>query len=133
MSPQAQSIRCRTLLLALVTTMLLTLAVSAQAQPADIHAPLARTATANARAQDLRHLRAGASPATTYSSAATTGALPGPPTWPAHPQPIKAVPAADDSSDVNWTTIGLGLAGSLLAVSGIFALTGRHRRLSATP
>ena len=68
---------------------------------------------------------------------ATTQSLPGPPTWPAHPQPIKAAPAADDSSGVNWTTIGLGLAGSLLAVSGIVALTGRRsrrlHRLSVTP
>ena len=109
MSPQAQFIRSRTLIPALVAAVLLTLAVSAQAQPAD--------------------------PSTV--AAPPTRVLAGPPTWPAQPQPIKAVPVADDSSAVNWTTIGLGLAGSLLAVSGFIALTGRRsrrlRRLSVTP
>jgi hypothetical protein len=109
MSPQAHFISRRMLIPALVAALLLTPAVSAQARVTD---PSGAAAT-------------------------PTRVLAGPPTWPAHPQPINAVPAADDSSSVNWATIGLGLAGSLLAVSGIVALTGRRsrrlRRLSVTP
>lgn len=125
MSPQACFNRYRTLVPALVAAVLLTLAVSAQAQPADpstaAAAPtsvLAVPPTWPARPRPINAVRV-----------TTTETLPGPPTWPAHPQPIKAIPAVDDSSGVNWTTIGLGLAGSLLAVSGIVALTGRSRRL----
>jgi hypothetical protein len=47
------------------------------------------------------------------------------------PQPIAAVPGAKvthDPGGINWTTIGLGIAGTLLAVSGIAALTGRRTR-----
>jgi hypothetical protein len=62
----------------------------------------------------------------------------GQPTWPAYPSPIAQAPAqapaaqvADDGNGVDWTTIGLGLAGSLLVISGLAALTTsrRHRRL----
>jgi hypothetical protein len=57
--------------------------------------------------------------------------LPGPPTWPAHPQPISAAPAAnaaDRGNGIDWTTIALGIAGSLFAGSGIAALTNRRNR-----
>jgi hypothetical protein len=152
MSPHAHFNRSRSRIPTLAAAILLTLAVSAQARPGDpgaatptrvpaapptraaqdvstdIHATLAR-ADANGRAQDPQPINA--------VPVATSGTLSGPPTWPAHPQPIKAVPAADDSSSINWTTIGLGLAGSLLAVSGILALIGRRsrrlHRLSLTP
>jgi hypothetical protein len=129
MSPQAHFNRYRTLVPALVAAVLLTPAASAQARPAD---PSTAAATptrvlAGPPTWPARPRPINAVPV------ATTETLPGPPTWPAHPQPIKAIPAVDDSSGVNWTTIGLGLAGSLLAVSGIVALTGRHRRLSVTP
>lgn len=129
MSPQAHLIRCRTVIPALVAAMLLTLAVSAQARPDDPSA----AAAAPTRVQAGPPTWPAHPGPINAVPVATTRTLPGPPTWPAHPQPIKAVPAADDSSDVNWTTIGLGLAGSLLAVSGIVALTGRHGRLSVTP
>jgi hypothetical protein len=131
----------------------------------DIHAPLARVAAAKARAQDLRHLRAGDAnvdqaananfgPYTprdfsglNYTSGATAGGqytpgatavqratrrrLPGPPTWPANPQPITPAHAVDNpaSSAVNPTTIGLGIAGSLLAIAGGAGLARRSRRL----
>jgi hypothetical protein len=125
MSPQA---RFPTLIPTLVAAMLLTLAVSAQARPDDPSAAATPTRVLAGPPTWPAHPRPiNAVPV------ATAQTLPGPPTWPAHPQSIKAVPAADDSSSVNWTTIGLGLAGSLLAVSGTFALTGRHRRLSVTP
>jgi hypothetical protein len=60
--------------------------------------------------------------------ATATRPLPGPPTWPAHPQPIAAAPAADDGNGVSWTTLGLTIAGGLLVVSGIVALTYRRSR-----
>ena len=133
MSPPAHFIRCRTLIPALVVAVLLTPAVSAQALAADPSGAastptrvLAGPPTWPAHPQPISAVRVAA-----------TQSLPGPPTWPAHPQPINAVAAADGSSGVDWTTIGLGLVGSLLAVSGIVALTGRHsrrlRRLSVTP
>jgi hypothetical protein len=129
MSPQAHFNRYRTLVPALVAAVLLTLAASAQARPADPSTAAATPtrAPAGPPTWPARPRQINAVPVE------TTETLPGPPTWPAHPQPIKAIPAVDDSSGVNWTTIGLGLAGSLLAVSGIVALTGRHRRLSVTP
>jgi hypothetical protein len=138
---------------------------SKQDPVADIHAPLAPVAAANARAQDLRHLRAGraergraadvnvgaytpgATPGATYTTGATAGGqytpgttavqpatrrqLPGPPTWPVNPQPITPAHAVNNpaSSAVNPTTIGLGIAGSLLAIAGVAALARRSRRV----
>ena len=54
----------------------------------------------------------------------------GPPTWPANPQPIAQVHAVKvvDDGGVDWTTIGLGIAGGLLAVSVAVVLTARRRR-----
>ena len=83
----------------------------------------AATRPASARAQDLRHLRAG-------GDATTQAPLPGPPTWPAHPQPISApitaAPQRDDGIDP--ATIALGIAGSLLAVAAIAGIANRNRR-----
>ena len=126
----------RTLVAALAAASLA--APSALAQPADMHAGLAQpakqdlrspdtrdaaTRPANARAQDLRHLRAG-------GDATTQAPLPGPPTWPAHPQPISApitaAPQRDDGIDA--ATIALGIAGSLLAVAAIAGIVNRTRR-----
>ena len=126
----------RTLVAALAAASLA--APSALAQPADMHAGLAQpakqdlrspdtrdaaTRPANARAQDLRHLRAG-------GDATTQAPLPGPPTWPAHPQPISApitaAPQRDDGIDP--ATLALGIAGSLLAVAAIAGIANRNRR-----
>ena len=114
-------------------------APAAQARPAD-NAPVARTAAASARVHDLRHLRAGAintvGTSTPAVQPATRRRLPGPPTWPVNPQPIAPAHAvkAPDSSDVNPTTIGLGIAGALLALAGIVAFTRRshHGRTRVT-
>jgi hypothetical protein len=70
-------------------------------------------------------------PSAAGSGSPTHGPLPGPPTWPAHPQPISAAHAAkasDGDNAIDWTTIGLGTAASLLAVSGIAALANRRNR-----
>jgi hypothetical protein len=54
--------------------------------------------------------------------------LPGPPT----PEPITTAPAvkaSDRGNGIDGTTIALGIAGSLLAVSAIAALASRGRQL----
>lgn len=69
------------------------------------------------------------------TGSAFTPPLPGPPTWPMEPRPITPAPTAkatDGGNGVDWTTIGLGVAGSLLAISGIAALNRRRQRLRAT-
>jgi hypothetical protein len=105
---------------------------AAQAQPADIHAPLARAAAEAQNKQDLRS--ADARDAAQHPRGAAAGestTLPGPPTWPAHPKPLTPAPVAeagDGGTGITWTTIGLGIAGSLLAVSGLAALTTRRSR-----
>ncbi len=105
---------------------------AAQAQPADIHAPLARAAAEAQNKQDLRS--ADARDAAQHPRGATaveSAVQPGPPTWPVHPQPLTPAPVAevtDGGTGIQWTTIGLGIAGSLLAVGGLAALTTRRSR-----
>jgi Ni/Co efflux regulator RcnB len=79
----------------------------------------------------------GAVPAVSYPSGATADnsgtrpSVPGPPTWPVNPEPITPAPAAkvtDRGNGVDRTTIGLGIAGGLLAVGGLAALTSRRSR-----
>ena len=56
-----------------------------------------------------------------------------PPTWPAYPQAIAVEPVATDggSGGVDWASIGIGVATTLLAIGGIAALsTRRTRRLT---
>lgn len=114
MSPQPRLDRHRTLIAAFATAVLLAVAVAAPAWSS----PVGPAATPHTASRPLA----------------------GPPTWPAHPQPITAAPAADethDASGLDWTAIGFGIAGSLIAVSGIVVLTGRRsrrlHRLRATP
>jgi hypothetical protein len=144
--------------MSITRTLVATLAIAAvaaqaaQARPADIHAPVAqaaakaqqkqdlrspdaRDAAVNARRQDLNHLRAGGltsyTPGATAVDSTTRRSLPGPPTWPVNPRPITPAPAAkvtDGGNGVDWTTIALGIAGSLLAVGGLAAVTSRRRR-----
>jgi hypothetical protein len=76
----------------------------------------------------------GATPAVTYTSATkgeTARPQPGPPTWPTDPEPISTARAGNASHGENgvaWTTIGLGIAGSLLAIGAIAGITSRTRR-----
>ena len=83
----------------------------------------------------------GAIPAVSYPSGATADtsatrpSVPGPPTWPVNPQPINPVPAihaSDTGGGLDWTTIGLGIAGSLLAIGAIAGTTRRTRRTGRT-
>ena len=71
----------------------------------------------------------------TEDNSATRPSVPGPPTWPVNPQPINPVPAVhapDTGGGLDWTTIGLGIAGSLLAIGAIAGMTRRTRRTGRT-
>jgi len=128
MSPHAHFIRSRTWIPALVAAILLTLAATAQARPADPSAATPTRMPATPPPRPARDVSTDFHEIQARDDANRRAQA---------PRPIKAVPAADDSSSVNWTTIALGLADSLLAVSGIVALLGRRsrrlRRLSLTP
>ena len=80
----------------------------------------------------------GAIPAVSYPSGATADhpvtrpSVPGPPTWPVNPEPITPAPAAkvtDRGNGVDSTTIGLGIAGSVLALAALVGIARRTRRL----
>jgi hypothetical protein len=118
-------------------------AATAQAQPADMHASVAQAAAKANERQDLRsadardaaiHPRGPGHPVNALGATAVDSAsqkpLPGAPTWPVNPQPIKSAPAAEpvDTGDgVDWTTIALGIAGSLIAVGGLALVANRRR------
>lgn len=107
-------------------------AAEAQARQ-DLRSPDARDAATQARIkQDLRsadsrdaalHPRGpgqavNAPGATTVDSASVTG--------PANPRTIAPAPVAKVDDGIDWLTIGLGIAGSLLVVSGLAALNSRR-------
>ena len=75
----------------------------------------------------------GAIPAVSYPSggAYTPGAIPAV-SYPRPVAPAHAVQAPDSSSGVSRTTIGLGIAGSLLAIAGVGGLARRSRRSRRT-
>ena len=101
----------------------------AAAQPMDTHASVAESLAAK---QDLRSPDARDAATRPRHQIATTQTrpLPGPPTWPEHPQAIAVRPEpTDGGSDVDWATIGLGIVGAVLAIGGIAALSRRTRRL----
>ena len=75
----------------------------------------------------------GAIPAVSYPSggAYTPGAIPAV-SYPRPVAPADAVQAPDSSGGVSRTTIGLGIAGSLLAIAGVVGLARRSRRSRRT-
>jgi hypothetical protein len=75
-------------------------------------------AVANARRQDLRHLRAGG----------VHRVVAQPPTWPLHPQPIVA-PKAVHTGTSHPVAIGLGISGAVLAVLALAGVAVRTRRV----
>ena len=125
---------------------------AAQAQPADMHASTA-VAAAQARHQaqgnqDLRspdardaavHPRAVAKTINALGATAADSqsikpapAVPQAPTWPTNPKPVTSAPASQaapgtSGDGVDWTTVLIGIAGSLLAV-GALALVANRRR-----
>jgi hypothetical protein len=119
----------------------------ATAKPVDMHASTALAAAQAQHRQDLRspdaadaarHPRKSpvavdARGATAVDSQSTTEPVaPGQPTWAVNPKPIAPAPApavAKSDDGVDWLTIGLGIAGTLLVLGGIVAVTNRSRRL----
>lgn len=106
---------------------------TAQAQVADMHASTAIAASQAQQKQDLR------SPdARDAASGVSRAALPQAPTWPVDPKPVTSAPAAQPAtggdSGIDWATIAIGIAGSLLAVGLLaFVLNRRHTpRLGAS-
>jgi hypothetical protein len=131
----------RTLAAALAVAALAAPAAS-QAKPvADMHASVA-VAAAQAQRQDLRSpdardaaagrivaAHAVNAPGATAVDSQSQRPLPGAPTWPADPQPIKSAPVTSvprSDNSIDWTTVVLGIAGSLIAV-GAFALIANRR------
>jgi hypothetical protein len=141
--------RTHTLTRALVAALAVTalVAPTAGAQPADLRAPDQQAATpqpVNARGtdvaapdqqapaskpivnQDLRSPDAADARSTVPEVRST---LPGPPTWPVDPKPIRPAPVAPvDDDGTPWSTIGISLAVALLALAGSAGTAGRIRR-----
>jgi LPXTG-motif cell wall-anchored protein len=129
---------------------------AAIAKPIDLRSPDARDAAIHRPAVDLRSPDArdaaeGRTDTTirTSSLAGTTSGsrqdlrnpdsrdapspLPGPPTWPAHPQVIRATHAAPDTGDdgTPWTLLAIGIAGIAgVAGGGIVARSRRRSRVA---
>ena len=96
----------------------------------DLRSPDARDAAIHLRRSNLVVDAPGATAVDSASKPAAKVPA-GEPTWPVDPKPIGQAPAShvtggDDGTD--WTTIGLGIAGSLLAVSLLGAYTNRRSR-----
>jgi hypothetical protein len=127
----------RTLVAALAATAIAAPAATA-AQPPDMHAS---TAIAAAKAKQRQDLRGEHAKDAAQHPRETRASLP--PASPGHPSEsgnVKALPpvsaqVAKSDGGVDWTIIGLGVAGVLLVFGGIAALTIRkpvpRTRLSA--
>ena len=124
-------------------------APAAVAQPADMHASTAQAAAQAQQRQDLRSpdaidaaqrphkAQAVDAPGATVvdSQSTSTPVAPGQPTWAVNPKPIPPAPAqaATPTDDgVDWGTIGIGLAGTLLVLGGIAFVTSRTRSTPRT-
>jgi hypothetical protein len=122
----------RTTIVAVLACALLAIAAPAgAAPPPDMHASFAEAAAKAQQPQDLR------SPDSREASvsATTTPSWPGPPTWPVNPAPVQPAPVVQtsDGSGLDWTTITLGVGGSLLVLGGIagVVLHGRRGQIAA--
>jgi hypothetical protein len=98
-------------------------APTALARPADMNGPAVRTAKQDQPKQDLRS--ADAKDAAQNASGTRDAALQLADRQPVTPAPVET----PDSGGIGWMTIGIGIAGSLLAVSGLAVLAGRSRRI----
>jgi len=136
----------RTLAAALAASAIAAPAASAMPAPPDMHA-----STAQAAAQERQDLRGEAArdaalhprkaqavnaPGATVVDSQTreTPVAPGQPTWALNPKPLPPLTstqvAATSSDDgIDWTSIAIGVAGSLLVVGGVAVLMSRTRRL----
>ena len=129
-------------------------AATAMPAPPDMHSSTAQAAAQQrqAQGQDLRgeaardaamHPRkaqAVNAPGATAVGSQTreTPVAPGQPTWALNPKPLTppsntqvAVTTSDDG--VDWLSVGIGVAGSLLVLGGIAVLLSRTRRVPRPP
>ena len=93
----------------------------------DLRSPDARDAAMHPRGPG----HAINAPGATAVESQSVPSLPGPPTWPVNPRPVTTPVAAQPVSDgdgLDWTTIGNGIAGSLLAI-GALALVANRRQV----
>jgi hypothetical protein len=115
--------------------------VASASQPADMHASVAIAAakerakqdlrspdardaatTPPARGQDLRTPDARDAAIHLHRSGLVVGA-----TQPVAAKPAPAAPAVKTDDGIDWATIALGIAGSLLAVGAVALVTSRRR------
>jgi hypothetical protein len=118
----------RATIVAVLACMLLAIAAPAgAAPPPDMHASFAEAAAKAQQQQDLRSADARDAALKTT----TKPPLPGPPTWPVNPEPIAPAPVVQATGDggLDWTTIALGLGGSLLVLGGIAGVVLHSRRV----
>ena len=116
----------RTLAAALAAIAIAAPAAAAAAQPADMHASTAIAAAEAQRRQDLRGEHAqDAAQHPRKTRASLLDASPGHPSESGNTTPLPPVTAQATKSDdgVAWTTIGLGVAGTLLVFGGVVAMT----------
>ena len=122
-----RSIHRTTIVAALACALLAIAAPVAGAQSDEMHASFAEAAAKAQQKQDLR------SPDTRDAAvnSTTTPSLPGPPTWPVNPEPIAPAPVVQATDDgLDWTTIGIGIGGSLLVLGGIAGAVLHSRRVA---
>ena len=123
----------RILAAALAATAIAAPAAAAAQQPADMHASTAIAAAEAQQRQDLRGEHAkDAAQHPRKTQWRLLHASPGHPSESGNATPLPPVSAQATASDdgIDWTTIGIGVAGTLLAVGGIAALSNRSRRPS---
>jgi hypothetical protein len=118
----------------IISTATLAIAIAALAAPAALARPADTPPAAATQEQEARpDAIDGYSqrPMNDRPSAPSAPPQPGPPTWPTDPEPIssaRAGSASHDEGGVDWTTIGVGIAGSLLVLGAIAGITSRARR-----
>ena len=121
----------RTTIVAVLACALLAIAapVAARAGGGDMHALVRRGGREGAAEAGPALSRR---PRTRRVKTTTTAPLPGPPTWPVNPEPIAPAPVvqATDDDGLDWTTIGLGIGGSLLVLGGIAGAVLHSRRVA---
>ena len=136
----------RTLAAALAASAIAAPAASAMPAPPDMHA-----STAQAAAQERQDLRGEAArdaalhprkaqavdaPGATAadSQSKSTPVAPGQPTWAVNPKPLTPpastqVAATSSDDGIDWTSIAIGVGGSLLVLGGAAVLMSRIRRV----
>ena len=112
-------------------------APGAQAKPAAVNPAQADMHASTALAQPKQDLRSpdardAAKPHVRGPAMTPAAPAPGQPTWPKSPQvlipPKTTQPAAHADTGADWEAIGIGVAGSVLAISGVGLVASRRSR-----